>query len=148
MGASEGEGWAKTVFWPTAVAMAFLKSRFLLRFELATNGRGGMSEEEDDAWDVVVRKGDGEGTAGGGMEDVLGITADLLGVEEDAASDGVARGGTGVCPEALSSLRAAFFLRRRTLRSCVADRPSPGGTGGWSGILCMEGMIQVALSAI
>lgn len=31
----------------------------------------------------------------------------------------------------LSALSAAFFLRRRTLRSCVADRPWPGGTGGW-----------------
>lgn len=133
MGAS---GWAKTVFWPTAVAMAFLKSRFLLRFELARNGRGGMPEVEDEeaaaeASGWVERKGDGEGMAGGSMApeaaDAVGVG--FCGVDEDARV-GVEDDGSAGCADALSSLRAAFFLRRRTLRSCVAFRPEPGGTGG------------------
>jgi hypothetical protein len=71
---------------------------------------------------VVETKGDGEGTAGGGMEIDAGAGADvLLGVEDGGRAE--VEGCEGVWPDALSSLRAAFFLRRRTLRSCVAERP-------------------------
>lgn len=96
----------KVVFCPTAVAMAFLKSRFLFRLALAEKGMRTSDWEASTVWEE--RKGDGE--AGGGMVELV---VDLGGELEE---ERVTEEEEGLVVEA-RSLRAAFFFLRRTFRS-------------------------------